>query len=153
MGRLRVLLGGWLPVGAWVVLINRLASVPYLRALALLEWLARRLGGPGHHALAWLESRITEYLLRKAGHVIVYFVLGLLLYRALQLSFGQPPALTGYLTLTLGVLVAVHDEWVQAGVPGRRGQAADVLLDVAGLSLSVLVVWGRLLGRRAQTGR
>lgn len=60
---------------------------------------------------------------RKLAHLGEYAVLGALAGRAA----GRPlPA------LALGAAYAATDEWHQTFVPGRSGQAADVLLDSAG---------------------
>ncbi|MEW6523869.1 MAG: VanZ family protein [Bacillota bacterium] len=124
-------------------MINRLASTPALRVLDVARRILIRLDwGTGLRLLGLVETRYGEYAVRKAGHFLVYFVLGLLLYRALHLTLSGAWGVSGILTLVLGALVAAHDEALQATVPGRHGALGDFALDLAGLVLAVLVIWG-----------
>jgi VanZ family protein len=80
-----------------------------------------------------------DLVLRKLAHATEYALLGLLLARAA----GRPAV-----ALALGASYAVLDEVHQAFVPGRAGRPLDVLIDVVGLALGVLV-WERLATRRS----
>ncbi len=75
-----------------------------------------------------------DNLLHKAGHIILYGLLGLSLYFATGRSLRW--------TLVLVAGFAFSDEWHQSLVPGRDGRFFDVVLDVVS-------AWGsiRLLKR------
>ncbi len=74
---------------------------------------------------------------RKAGHVIGYAMLCLLLYRGWRATFGElrpwawKPAVYAWAGT---ILIASLDEWHQSFIPSRTGTIRDVVLDsVAGL--------------------
>jgi VanZ family protein len=78
-----------------------------------------------------------HHYLRKAGHVIGYGMLSLLLLRGLRATFHQTSAWawrTALISLLGTVFVASMDEWHQSFIPSRMGSPRDVALDsVAGL--------------------
>jgi VanZ family protein len=81
-------------------------------------------------------GRIPDWL----THGATYFVLGLLLLRALgggldrRLSPGA-----GLLALGLGAAYGASDEWHQSFVPGRDASVWDVAKDVAGCCVALAV--------------
>lgn len=91
-----------------------------------------------------------NHIVRKSAHFIAYMVLGVLALNALRRSKAY-----GYrslaLALALGICViyAVSDEWHQLFIPGRVGQAKDVILDSAGAGVGILIYLG--LCRRKRT--
>lgn len=64
-------------------------------------------------------------------HVAVYFILGLLWYRALKEKVA--------LILTIGILYAISDEIHQIFVPFRQFDILDMLMDAVGVIAGVLV--------------
>jgi VanZ family protein len=77
---------------------------------------------------------IFHFYLRKAGHVIGYGMLSLLLLRGWRATLDPARAWLGRVTLLawLGtVLVASLDEWHQSYIPSRTGAVHDVALDSA----------------------
>ena len=85
---------------------------------------------------------------RKCAHVIEYAVLALLLWRALR----NTPVLGAKMLVTFGAvmlgcaLFAASDEFHQTFVKSRTPSVRDVLLDIAGAILGLLV--GASLARR-----
>lgn len=71
-----------------------------------------------------------DYPLRKVAHAVEYAVLWLAARRALRSTAGAA---------AYAVAFAVLDEWHQTFVPGRAGQAADVLIDALGVLVCVTV--------------
>lgn len=68
-----------------------------------------------------------------------YFVLGLLLCRALAGGFRAPlPLGSGLLSVALGAAWGVSDEWHQSFVAGREASVADVAKDFGGCSAGAL---------------
>jgi len=134
-------LWAWVAVAGWVLVIHRLASTPALRVLEVArQGLIRLNWDAGLRVLELAKTRSGEEWARMGAHVLVYFILGLLLYRALHLSGFRAGAPTGLLTLALGGAVAAYDELLQAGVPGRHSSLGDFALDLAGLALAGLVM-------------
>ena len=77
--------------------------------------------------------QLIHTLIRKLGHFSEYFILAVLILRALRQETGEKLQ-TPWLALGLGLtaLYAVSDEFHQAFVPGRTASIADVLLDIFG---------------------
>jgi len=86
------------------------------------------------------ELGLIHAMIRKAGHVIEYFILGLLLFRAFR---GDSTALWKWrwsLFAVIGVVLwAMSDEWHQAFVPTRTASVVDVGIDTAGGILAQFV--------------
>lgn len=90
-----------------------------------------------------------DYALWKLGHVVVYFVLSLLLWRLWRrgsvTSWRWPWALA---TLAAGLLVGGLSELYQYFAPPRTARLSDIALDAAGIGLALV-----LLRRRARRSR
>ncbi len=93
--------------------------------------------------------------IRKCGHLTEYAILALLLWRALHASKNNLPdwswpKIGG--TLLLVCLYAASDEFHQSFVPTRTARVSDVLIDTAGGSIGLLVLWffNRCQNRRRQ---
>ena len=86
----------------------------------------------------------------KGVHFLEYGALGFFMAHALQMSWPRQRlrfVAAGWLSLGLGLVDELH----QAYVPGRSGDAADLLADALGIGSSVLayLLLSRLYGRRA----
>ena len=105
----------WLPVIAWAGLIFAFSAQPNLRFAA----------DPG-----------LDFVIRKAGHMGVFGILALLLWRALTSTnrWRRPWAWS----LVFAVLYAITDEFHQGFVAGRHPSAVDVGIDAAGAAIAVL---------------
>jgi VanZ family protein len=99
-------LSNWLPVLVWAAVIFTLSSIPSL--------------GTG--------LGVWDTVLRKAGHMTEFAILGALLFRALG---RELPAFAA------GVAYAVTDEVHQHFVEGRHASAIDVTLDAVGVALGI----------------
>lgn len=84
---------------------------------------------------------LLSFFERKAAHMFLYFVLGLLAYFAACCFFRRLASRAGAAAL-LCALLASLDEYHQTMVPGRSGELRDVLVDLcgAGLALGFLVL-------------
>ena len=83
-------------------------------------------------------------LIRKSGHVIEYFILGLLLFRAFRgRSTGSRNWRSAFFAIVVVVLWAASDEFHQSFVPTRTASVMDVLIDTAGgvLAQFVIILW------------
>jgi VanZ family protein len=114
----------WLPAIAWAGLIFALSAQPNLRFAA---------------------DAGLDFVIRKAGHMGVYGILALLLWRALaSMSAWRRPWAWA---LALAILYAITDEFHQGFVAGRHPSAVDVGIDAAGAAIAVLVA-GLVRARR-----
>ena len=77
-----------------------------------------------------------DNLIHKAGHIVLYGLLGISLYVAMGRSWRW--------ALIIGAFFAFSDEWHQSMVPGRDGRFFDVALDVTAI-WSFLRMFDRLL--------
>lgn len=81
-------------------------------------------------------SDILHVVVRKGAHLFAYFVLALLVFRAVRLNMWTKWTTVG-MTLAVCVLYASFDEVHQLFIPGRSGQVTDVLIDTAGSCLGI----------------
>lgn len=80
--------------------------------------------------LIFIQEPILDLLTRKAGHVVIFFVIVLTAGIALE---GFMPARSVVALLLVGTLaIALFDERNQAQVPGRLASPIDVALDLVG---------------------
>ncbi len=116
----------WAAVATWMALIFFLSAQPHLPNLAP--------GLPGVEEIG--------------GHLSAYGILAVLVWWALRGLASQAPA-TWALLVT--VLYGVTDEFHQSFVPGRTMTVEDLVVDLIGASLGLLLVsWvhlRRLRGR------
>jgi VanZ family protein len=82
------------------------------------------------------KSSAFNFLVRKAGHFSVYFILGCLLF----LTLRKFVASTYLWTALIGLLFALFDELNQAYSSGRTSMIQDVLLDFAGIACALLFI-------------
>ncbi|MGH7798615.1 MAG: VanZ family protein [Candidatus Binatia bacterium] len=85
-------------------------------------------------------------LVRKLGHFTEFFVLAVLIMRALR---NQSKEDRIGVAIALSTLYAVSDELHQSAVPSRTAHAMDVLIDVCGGICGTL--WFRLRNRGKKT--
>lgn len=135
------LLRAWWPAGVWIGLIT-FESTDYMSAQntssLLYHWLTRVFGPINvYDFLYW------HHYLRKAGHVVGYAMLALLLLRAFRMTLsGRGPWLARPAMLSwLGTaFVAAMDEWHQSFIPSRGASVWDVLLDSSAGLIALVVL-------------
>jgi VanZ family protein len=121
----------WLPVVGWAGLIFYFSTdqFSYLNTAeifgSLLSWL---FPGMPTENIAPMHGTM-----RKLGHWVEYFVLSVLLLRALQNETGGKWKLRyAVITLVFVLLYAFGDEFHQSFVPSRTASLGDVTIDVLG---------------------
>lgn len=78
--------------------------------------------------------------IRKAAHLVFYFILGMLAARAFSTSFKDfLRRIWLAVSFALVVAVASLDEWNQSYLASRTGSPRDVLIDVCGGSIALLI--------------
>lgn len=115
-------LSSWLPVVLWITIILSAANDRFSTEETT-GWLQQVLGESMPLALNWM--------LRKAGHLVSYGILALLTWRAHR-RFA--------VALLLSLAVAITDEAMQAMTISREGSVYDILLDLSGALLALLIL-------------
>ena len=142
----------WWPAAVWIGIIT-FESTDYLSAQStgsMLYDALTRLFGP----INLYEFLYWHHYLRKAGHVVGYAMLGLLLLRGFWMTFGDRTEWKRLIPVFawLGTaLVATMDEWHQSYIPSRTGTPWDILLDstagLAALALAYIALRRKTPGR------
>jgi len=141
----------WLPSAIWLTVIavesTNLGSAEH----------SGRILYPIFHFLFELDRArfaVWHALLRKAGHIVGYFTLSVLLFRSWRATFPRLStrwclqwATVAFLSTAL---VAMLDEWNQSFLSSRAGTFRDVILDsTAGLVAQIAlfaILWTRRFG-------
>lgn len=98
---------------------------------------------------AWLpaaDSGFLTFIVRKSAHIFAYFVLGVLVLRALQQTDLARPMLWA---VVICAIYAATDEFHQLFVPGRSGEVRDILIDTVAATVGVVAI--RLFYKRIST--
>jgi len=130
----------WAPVAAWAAVIFTAST----------GWFAgSRTESVVVPFLAWLFPHASpetlleiHAVLRKLGHFTEYFILGVLIARALRDERGWQLH-HALMAIALAASYAVTDELHQRFVPGRTAAASDVGIDTLGAITAQLVLWIR----------
>jgi len=118
----------WLPILVWAGIIFAFSATPNLRVA---------------------QAADVDFVIRKAGHMFVFGVLAVLIWRALAYSAVRQAM---WWSLALTAAYAATDEFHQSFTSGRHPSPVDVAIDSVGalLFLLALAVW--LRSRRARAG-
>jgi VanZ family protein len=108
----------WPPVFIWCGFIFYLSNIPGLNT-------------------GW---GIWDFILRKIAHMLEYFILAALLYRAFKGSFKLSAFHLTFWPLFLSFLYAVSDEVHQSFVPTRSPSVKDVLIDSIGIIAFLIIL-------------
>jgi VanZ family protein len=116
----------WSLVAVWAGVIFALSATPNLRIA---------------------QAADLDFILRKSGHMAVFGILAVLIWRALALSAVRRAMVW---SLLLTVAYAASDEFHQSFTAGRNASAVDVSIDSAGalIALVALAVWLHMRARR-----
>ncbi|MBT2583958.1 VanZ family protein [Planococcus sp. ISL-109] len=129
----------WLSPVLWMALIFYLSHQPAGVSSGISSGLARQLFEVVEPVVP-VEFETIHTLLRKNAHFLAYFVLAILLVRALRKS-GVGVTRAFVWAFVGSAVYAVSDEVHQLFIPGRSGEMRDVLIDSAGAAAG-LVVYG-----------
>jgi VanZ family protein len=132
----------WWPAAVWICLIALESTDSFSSEHTgnMLYWLLTRVGSH----IDFYKFLVFHHYLRKAGHVVGYGMLGLLLLRGWRETFGHAQALlrrTSLLSWLGTAFVASMDEWHQSYIPSRTGTWRDVVLDSAAGFVFLLVAY------------
>ena len=121
----------WLPVLIWAGIIFALSATPNLRVAPTAD---------------------LDFVVRKAGHMAVFGVLAVLVWRALASSAVRRAMVWSWV---LTFVYAASDEFHQSFTSGRHPSPVDVGIDSVGalIALLTLTLWLRSWRARARTLR
>lgn len=80
---------------------------------------------------------LTAALIRKLGHIVEFFTLGVLA----SVFFRRLRGFSMFKPLCLSLFVALCDESIQLLIPGRSGRLPDVWLDFGAAGAAFLLCW------------
>ena len=127
----------WVPAIIWMVLIF-LGSTDVLSAeqtsrflVPFLRWLDPQ--------ISWVAIATIHTVIRKLGHVTEYAVLAVLLWRALRSGKSWRLSLLFFATWIACALFAASDEFHQSFVPSRTQAVHDVMIDVCGAFVGLMI--------------
>ena len=104
-----------------------------------------------HTLLPYLSDStllILHAFIRKCGHVVEYFIFGVLLFRAIRAPVRGWDVRWAFLAILIAALYASSDEIHQIFVPSRGASIWDALLDTGAATVAQFVVW--MVNRREQ---
>ncbi|MGF1602251.1 MAG: VanZ family protein [Thermosynechococcaceae cyanobacterium] len=82
---------------------------------------------------------LLNFGIRKAAHLTEYMVLATVGYGAM-IGFGQTGSRALQLALAGAIAFAISDEWHQRFVASRTSTPQDVLIDISGACLAIVVI-------------
>lgn len=83
-----------------------------------------------------LGEDVLTFLTRKAAHILVYLVLGVLVYNLVR-TYELSRRRTVLISICVALGYAAFDEIHQLFIPGRSGELRDVLIDTTAASIGV----------------
>jgi VanZ family protein len=169
--RLILPLFGFVALGLVVSLIVEFRKIPattrpalgWLFALFTVGWIVAFFSsakGGADPMIAWVQSVLHlsadqaetfVVVLRKAIHITFYAAAGLAAWRLARGS-GAPPDRSTVFALSAPLATAIFDEVRQSTIAGRTGSVWDVLLDMVGVAVVVLIWRSKDRAPQVQSG-
>ena len=122
-------------LAAWMLAIflfsNEVADSSSARSGVIVEFISQ--------SVSWSQDLLT-FLTRKAAHIFIYFVLGLLTFNVVK-DFRLSKKRVVLLSVVFVMLYAVTDEFHQMFVPGRSAELRDVLIDTVAGAAGILLYY------------
>ncbi|MGK0468435.1 VanZ family protein [Clostridium sp.] len=129
----------WILVIGWMVLIFIFSSQPAEVSNENNKFVIYLFNLLGLDLNSMLGS-LSDFIIRKAAHFIIYLILYVLVYRAMNIKDNKD--IKGFiLPILIVFLYACSDEFHQAFVPGRGPAFRDVLVDTSGGLIAFLIMY------------
>ena len=123
---------------AWMVIIFCFSAQPALASDENNHFVIRLLLRMGFDLTKFKGADFANFMIRKSAHMMEYAMLAVLLLVSFLKNFKRHPYL---LSLFFCLLYASSDEFHQLFVPGRSCRAVDVLIDMTGASVIILIIF------------
>lgn len=141
----------WWPALLWAAVISTFSTGAFTSEhtsriiIPILHWLFPRA------PTATLQAM--HFVVRKCAHFTEYFILSLLVLRAMRAGRRENRLAWALLAILLVAGYASLDEFHQSFVPGRTAAVGDVLIDTSGgvaaqLLAALFVLWGHVRERQ-----
>lgn len=91
-----------------------------------------------NHIVPNAPESVLTFLTRKAAHIFMFFVLGVLVFSTIW-QYELKSRTTIFVSILWTFLYACTDEIHQLFVPGRSGEVRDTIIDTTAASLGVLI--------------
>jgi VanZ family protein len=89
--------------------------------------------------ISWEAIRQVHFVVRKLGHLTEYAILASLLWRALRSGLAEAPWRAAGFTLLVAASYAIFDEFHQSFIPSRTSSADDVIIDICGATVALVI--------------
>lgn len=136
----------WLPAALWYALIWALSSQPAVVSSGVSDGVIGDVltaGGTGYGSAEKVVRLAVEELLaffvRKAAHIFLFFVLAVFVWLAFMIFVKKRP-LRALFTALVCLALSALDEYHQTLVPGRSGELRDVLVDMTGIVIMLILL-------------
>ena len=86
------------------------------------------------------EEKYIHHMVRKLAHFTIYFILGVLVSYLLNIGKRKGKKII-FIAIICCLLFAISDETLQLFIYGRGAQVTDILIDISGASLGILLVY------------
>ena len=116
--------------------------IPAILWMAVIYYLSGRTPTQLHSLFPFIQNF-------NPGHLLAYFILGLLVYYSLNKT--KPGSLNYYWVILIALLYGISDEFHQKFVPGRTPDIMDLINDLIGALVAVLVIRNREKHRQQLT--
>jgi VanZ family protein len=131
-----------LPAVLWtavILMLSTAAGSSQRTEMGLAELLFWLVG----HKPSYMTLELTNVALRKLSHLGAYALEMAVMLRAVR--YGRPQLERAWIAraFALTLAIAALDEFNQSRNPGRTGSLADVILDMIGATMVILLVWRR----------
>jgi VanZ family protein len=143
----------WWPALAWAACISIFSTSAFTADntasffIPILHWLLPK--------ASFATLLVIHHYIRKTAHFVEYFVLSLLILRAIR--SGRQATRLAWALAAIGIVAgyASIDEFHQSFVPGRTPAIADVLLDTTGgiaaqVLAGLVLMWGHVREQQAE---
>lgn len=136
----------WMLVSIWMVFIFSFSAQPASQSNNLSQGITKVIIEIVSEMIPFsVEASTTadivmqfNHLIRKLAHGGIYFVLGVLVIKALNGVRGLGLKKIIF-ALVFCIVYAISDEVHQLFVPGRSGQVSDVMIDTIGAALGIIM--------------
>lgn len=130
----------WMAVLAWMLLIFNLSAQPAEQSDQLSKGVTEKVVETLQKTSpdSKLDFGTMHHQIRKNAHFFAYLALGILVMYAVSRNRATGGKAI-WISLLICVLYAISDEMHQIFVPGRSGQASDVVIDSSGALVGIMV--------------
>lgn len=128
----------WLLVIAWMILIFCFSSQPGNESNKNNEFVVYIFNMLGIN-LNSILGELTNFLIRKAAHFTEYFILAILVFKAVRNDLSHNKSII--ISVLVVFLYACTDEFHQSFVPGRACMFRDVMIDTSGGAVGMIITY------------